>query len=85
LEQKLAIRHRQVPSGTVLTFNAKAVVMCTGGGSYKPSGFPTGGDTFDGEYIGYNLGLPIIGKEFDDFHQTLSYAPGNAFLNNSWT
>lgn len=73
-----------VRTGTVVSFNAKAVVMCMGGGSYKPSGFPTGGDTFDGEYIGYNLGLPVVGKEFDDFHMTVSYAPGNAFLNTSW-
>ncbi len=74
-----------VPSAAVVTIHARAVVMCTGGGSYKPSGFPTGGDTFDGEYIGYHLGLPIVGKEFDDFHQTLSYAAGNSFPNNSWT
>jgi len=56
-----------VPSGVVLTFHAKAVILCTGGGSYKPSGFPTSSNTFDGEYIGYQLGLPIVGKEFDDF------------------
>lgn len=74
-----------VPSGTIITCNAKAVVMCMGGGCYKPTGFPTGGITFDGEYIAYNLGLPICGKEFDDFHMTLSWAPGNAFLNNNWT
>lgn len=74
-----------VPSGAVITFSAKAIVLCTGGGSYKPSGFPTGTDTFDGEYIGYNLGLSIVGKEFDDYHQTCSHAPGNAFHNNSWT
>lgn len=74
-----------VPSATVITFHAKAVVMAMGGGSYKPTGFPTGSDTFDGEYICYNLGLPIGGKEFDDFHMTCSHAPGNAFLNNNWT
>lgn len=74
-----------VPSGAVITARAKAVVMCMGGGCYKPTGFPTGGNTFDGEYIAYNLGLPIAGKEFDDFHMTLSWAPGNAFLNNNWT
>ncbi len=73
-----------VPSGAILTFRAKAVVMCMGGGSIKPTGFPTAGNTFDGEYMGYNLGLPIIGKEFDDFHMTVSYAAGNAFLTNSW-
>ncbi len=73
-----------VPSGAVMQFNAPAVVMCTGGGSFKPTGFPVGGNTFDGEYIAYNLGLPIAGKEYDDFHTTCSYAPGNAFINNNW-
>lgn len=74
-----------VPSGAVITCHAKAVVMCMGGGCYKPTGFPVGGVTFDGEYIAYNLGLPIAGKEFDDFHMTCSWAPGNAFRNNNWT
>lgn len=73
-----------VPSGSVMNFSARSVVLCTGGGSYKPAGYPTGSDTFDGEYIAYQLGLPIVGKEFDDFHMSVSYAPGNAFLNNSW-
>ena len=67
-----------------MSFNAKAVVMATGGGCYKPGGYPVGGNTFDGEYIAYKHGLPIAGKEFDDFHMTCSFAPGNAFINNSW-
>lgn len=73
-----------VPSGTVVSASAKAVVMCMGGGCYKPTGYPVGGNSFDGEYIGYNLGLPIASKEFEDFHMTCSFAPGNAFINNSW-
>lgn len=73
-----------VPSATIVTIAAKAVVMCMGGGCYKPTGYPVGGNSFDGEYIGYNLGLPIAGKEFEDFHMTCSFAPGNAFINNSW-
>lgn len=73
-----------VPSGTMITVSAKSIVMCMGGGCYKPTGFPVGDDTFDGEYIAYQLGLPIAGKEYDDFHMTTSFAPGNAFLNNSW-
>lgn len=73
-----------VPSGTVVTFNAKAVVMAMGGGCYKPTGYPVGGNTFDGEYIAYNLGLPISGKEYDDFHVTCSYASGDSFNNNQW-
>lgn len=50
----------------------------------QADGYPVGDDTFDGEFIGYNLGLPIAGKEYDDFHMTTSFAPGNAFINNSW-
>lgn len=73
-----------VPSGQVITVNAKAVVMATGGGSYKPTGYPVGGDTFDGEYMAFQLGLPIAGKEFEDFHQTPATAPGNVFLDNHW-
>ena len=73
-----------VPSGQVIAVSAKAVVLATGGGSYKPTGYPTGGDTFDGEYIAYQLGLPIAGKEFEDFHTTPASAPGNVFLDNHW-
>lgn len=73
-----------VPSGQIIAISAKAVIMATGGGSYKPTGYPTGGDTFDGEYIAYQLGLPIAGKEFEDFHTTSASAPGNVFLDNHW-
>lgn len=73
-----------VPSGVVICVNAKAVVLATGGGCFKPTGYPVGGDTFDGEYIAYQLGLPIAGKEFEDFHKTPASAPGNVFLDNHW-
>jgi len=73
-----------VKSATPIIFRCKAICMCTGTGSMKPTGYPTSEDTFDGEYICVNLGLPIVGKEFDDFHQTSSFAPGNYFYNNSW-
>ncbi|MCD8075173.1 MAG: FAD-binding protein [Lachnospiraceae bacterium] len=73
-----------VPSGTLITFRAKAVILCTGSGSYKPAGFPTGEDTFDGEYMGYMHGLPVTGQEFEDFHMSASYAPGNVLACNSW-
>lgn len=73
-----------VPSGTVISVNAKSIVMAMGGGCYKPSGYPVGDNTFDGEYIAYNLGLPIVGKEYDDFHQSASFAPGCSFVINSW-
>ncbi len=73
-----------VPSGKVIAASAKAVILATGSGSYKPTGYPTGGDTFDGEYMAYQLGLPIAGKEFEDFHATPASAPGNVFLDNHW-
>ena len=73
-----------VKSATPITFRCKAICMCTGTGSMKPTGYPTSEDTFDGEYICVNLGLSVVGKEFDDFHQTASYAPGSYFYNNSW-
>jgi succinate dehydrogenase/fumarate reductase flavoprotein subunit len=73
-----------VKSATPIRFRCKAICMCTGTGSMKPTGYPTSEDTFDGEYICVNLGLPVVGKEFDDFHQTASYAPGSYFYNNSW-
>lgn len=73
-----------VPSGKVIVVRSKAVILATGTGSYKPTGYPTGGDTFDGEYIAYQLGLPIAGKEFEDFHHTPASAPGNVFADNHW-
>jgi succinate dehydrogenase/fumarate reductase flavoprotein subunit len=73
-----------VKSATPITFAAKTVVLCTGTGSMKSTGYPTSGDTFDGEYLCVSLGLTMVGKEFDDFHQTSSFAPGNYFYNNTW-
>lgn len=74
-----------VPSGQVITVHAKAVILATGGGCIRPAGYPVGGNSFDGEYIAYQLGLPIAGKEFEDFHSTCSIAPGNALVDNSWS
>lgn len=34
--------------------------------------------------MAYELGLPITGKEFEDFHSTSSQGPGNVFLDNHW-
>lgn len=73
-----------VPSGAVVTVKAKATLLCTGAGSYKPTGFPTGSCTFDGEAIGYRHGLQIAGKEYSDFHGTSSFEAGNVFLTWGW-
>lgn len=71
-------------SGTVVTFAAKAVVMCAGSGTYKASGFVLGGDTFDGQYMAYQLGLTIVGMETEDFHATNSVAAGDYHYGNTW-
>lgn len=73
-----------VPSGQVISFSAKAIVMATGTGSVKPSGYPVGDDTFDGEYMAYELGLPIAGKEYEDTHNCNGSGVGNAFASNHW-
>lgn len=73
-----------VPSGTIITFKAKAVVLCTGSGSIKPIGFPTGAPAFDGLYIGYKHGLPITGMEFEDYHLSYGGQPGLILTTAGW-
>jgi succinate dehydrogenase/fumarate reductase flavoprotein subunit len=73
-----------VPSGAIVTCHAKAVILCMGGGVYKPAGWPTSGISHDGIGIGYRLGLPVMGQEFDDFHVSDSDEPANAFYPNGW-
>lgn len=34
--------------------------------------------------MAYQLGTPIAGKEFEDFHKTSNNAPGNVFYDNHW-
>jgi len=70
----------QFTTGAIITVHAKAVVMAMGNGCITPTGHPIGDNTFDGEYIAYNLGLPIGGKEFEDFHSHQSFAPGNNWI-----
>ena len=71
-------------SATPITFQAKAVALCAGSGTYKASGFVLGGDTFDGQYMAYELGCTIVGLEFEDFHETNSAAPGDYHFANTW-
>ena len=73
-----------VPSGAIVTCHAKATILCMGGGVYKTAGWPTSGITYDGIAIGYDLGLPVIGQEFEDFHAANSNEAANAFVPNAW-
>lgn len=73
-----------VLSGAVISFHAKAVILCMGGGTYKPAGWPACSISYDAAAIGYELGLPIIGHEFEDYHFSSSGRPSNAFIPNVW-
>ena len=75
----------RVTTGQIITICAKAVILCTGNGAVMPQGFPTGANTFDGEYMAYEAGLPITGKEFEDYHGTQAYAGGNMFNTTCWS
>lgn len=50
-------------------FKAKATVLSTGSGGFKPvGGWPMGDLTSDGHIMAYKAGAEITGKEFEDFH-----------------
>jgi succinate dehydrogenase/fumarate reductase flavoprotein subunit len=54
---------------------AKAVIMCTGAGSFKPYGYPIASLTSDGDAMAYRAGAEITGKEFPDDHWTFLKRP----------
>ncbi|MCP4746353.1 MAG: FAD-binding protein [Desulfobacteraceae bacterium] len=54
--------------GTVYFLKAKSVVLCTGAGGFKPSGFPVCELTHDGSIMAYRIGAKITGKEWNDGH-----------------
>lgn len=68
-----------VPSGAGMVFHARASVLCMGNGAYRSGGWPVCGLSFDGIAIGYRLGLPIIGQEYEDFHFADPDRPALAF------
>jgi len=70
----------QHTNGDILKFHAKAVILAAGNGDVISTGHPLGDNTFDGEFMAYDLGLPIGGKEFEDFHTHQSFAGGSNWL-----
>ena len=52
--------------GSFWSYEAKAVVICSGGGAFKPQGWPVSELTADGEYMAYRIGAEISGKEFNE-------------------
>ena len=55
-----------------IIIKAKAVVMCSGAGGFKNTGFPIGPLTYDGQAMAYNVGAEISGKEWNDTHSVPS-------------
>ncbi len=61
----------------LLVFKARAVVLATGAGAFKPTGFPISSLTSDGEAMAFRAGAEITGKEFNDTHFTGALYPAN--------
>lgn len=60
---------------------AKSVILCTGAGGFKPSGFPVCDLTHDGSIMAYQIGAKITGKEWNDGHSTRTVNPAACFDN----
>lgn len=68
-----------VENNEAYSFQAKAVVLCSGAGGYKAPGYPIHGCTFDGDALAYKSGASISGKDFMDFHFTGDKYPWDVF------
>ncbi|MBE0622343.1 MAG: FAD-binding protein [Burkholderiales bacterium] len=64
-----------------ITIRAKSVILCTGAGGFKPSGFPVCDLTHDGTVIAYEIGAKVTGKEWNDGHSTRSNNPAACYDN----
>jgi succinate dehydrogenase/fumarate reductase flavoprotein subunit len=73
----------KLDSEEAVIIKAKAVVLCTGGGAFKPSGFQVCSLTSDGDAMAYRIGGQISGKEFMDAHFT--YADSPAYCWGQWS
>lgn len=68
-------------SEEAVVVTAKAVVMCTGAGAFKPNGFQVRSITSDGDAMAYRIGGRLSGKEFIDTHSTGSVNPAYCWGN----
>ncbi|WP_372881213.1 FAD-binding protein [Psychromonas sp.] len=65
----------------VIHFKAKTVVLCTGSGGFKPSGFPVCDLTHDGTIMAYKIGAKVTGKEWNDGHPGSAVNSGSCYDN----
>ena len=64
-----------------VTIRARSVILCTGAGGFKPSGFPVCDLTHDGTVMAYEIGAKVTGKEWNDGHSTRSINPAACYDN----
>ena len=64
-----------------VTIQAKTVILCTGAGGFKPSGFPVCDLTHDGTVMAYRIGAKVTGKEWNDGHGTRTINPAACYDN----
>ncbi len=65
----------------IIHFSAKTVILCTGSGGFKPSGFPVCDLTHDGSIMAYDIGAKITGKEWNDGHPASAENSGSCYDN----
>lgn len=65
-----------------VVIKAKAVILCTGDGAFKPPGFPSSTNTSDGESMALRAGAEITGKEFMDCHPTSITNPAGYYIHS---
>ena len=65
----------------IIHFSAKTVVLCTGSGGFKPSGFPVCDLTHDGSIMAYDIGARVTGKEWNDGHPASAENSGSSYDN----
>ncbi len=65
----------------VIHFRAKTVVLCTGSGGFKSSGFPLCDLTHDGTIMAYKIGAKVTGKEWNDGHPASAINSGSCYDN----
>ncbi|QDE31152.1 FAD-binding protein [Shewanella polaris] len=65
----------------IVHYHAKTVVLCTGSGGFKPSGFPVCDLTHDGTIMAYKIGAKVTGKEWNDGHPGSAKNSGSCYDN----
>lgn len=63
----------------MMSISAKSVILCTGAGGFKPSGFPVCDLTHDGTIMAYDIGAKVTGKEWNDGHTGRSENPAACY------